>query len=248
MDSDLPPKRRLPLPKPYTPSADGHRAVRSFVLRQGRVSNAQARAVEDLLPRHGIPFQSAPLDLSAVFGVGVPVVLEIGFGMGETSAAIARARPDTGFLGVEVHTPGVGNLLQLIEREGVGNLRIIQHDAVEVLDAMIPPESLAGVHIFFPDPWPKKRHHKRRLVQPPLVERIAGRLAPGGYLHLATDVDDYAEQMRDVVSASGAFAALPPAELAGHPSRPATNFERRGLRLGHSIHDLVFRRVDVVAA
>ncbi|MBU3695012.1 MAG: tRNA (guanosine(46)-N7)-methyltransferase TrmB, partial [Rhodocyclaceae bacterium] len=135
----------------------------------------------------------------------------------------------------------------LVDRAGIGNLRIIQHDAVEVLDAMIAPASLAGVHIFFPDPWPKKRHHKRRLVQPPLVERIASRLAPGGYLHLATDVEDYAEQMRDVVSASGCFAELAAAEFAAHPARPTTKFESRGVRLGHSIHDLVFRRVGVAS-
>jgi len=188
--TDLPPKRRLPLPKPYTPSADGHRAVRSFVLRQGRVSNAQARAIEDLLPRHGIPFSRSPLDFAAVFGRSAPVVLEIGFGMGETTAAIAQARPDTDFIGVEVHTPGVGNLLQLIEKAGIANLRVIQHDAVEVLDAMIPAASLAGVHVFFPDPWPKKRHHKRRLLQPALVATLASKLAPGGYLHAATDVED----------------------------------------------------------
>jgi tRNA (guanine-N7-)-methyltransferase len=241
--TDLPPRRRLPLPKPYTASADGHRAVRSFVLRQGRVSNAQARAVEDLLPRYGIPFRNAPLDLAAMFGAGRPVVLEIGFGMGETSAAIARARPDTGFLGVEVHTPGVGNLLQILAREGITNLRIVQHDAVEVLDAMIAPASLAGVHIFFPDPWPKKRHHKRRLIQLPLVERIASRLAVGGYLHLATDVDDYAGQMQDVAAASGWFAAFTAQESAAHPVRPATRFEHRGVRLGHQIHDLLFRKV-----
>jgi len=240
--TDLPPKRRLPLPKPYTASADGHRAVRSFVLRQGRVSNAQARAVEDLLPRYGIPFQTTPLDLAAVFGAGRPVVLEIGFGMGETSAAIARARPDTGFLGVEVHTPGVGNLLQILAREGITNLRIVQHDAVEVLDAMIAPASLAGVHIFFPDPWPKKRHHKRRLLQPPLVARIASRLVPGGYLHLATDVDDYAGQMHEVVGASGWFTGFTQEDRDRHPARPATKFESRGVRLGHHIHDLLFRR------
>lgn len=245
--TDLPPKRRLALPRPYTASADGHRVVRSFVLRQGRVSNAQARAVEDLLPRYGIPFQGTPLDLAAVFGAGRPVVLEIGFGMGETSALIARSRPDTGFLGLEVHTPGVGNLLQILAREGIGNLRIVQHDAVEVLEAMIAPASLAGVHVFFPDPWPKKRHHKRRLVQPPLVDRIASRLAAGGYLHLATDVDDYAEQMRDVVAASGRFTAFTAEEAAAHPARPATRFEQRGVRLGHQIHDLLFRKVDLPA-
>jgi len=250
--TDLPPKRRLPLPKPYTPSADGHRAVRSFVLRQGRVSNAQARAIEDLLPRHGIPFSRSPLDFAAVFGRSAPVVLEIGFGMGETTAAIAQARPDTDFIGVEVHTPGVGNLLQLIEKAGIANLRVIQHDAVEVLDAMIPAASLAGVHVFFPDPWPKKRHHKRRLLQPALVATLASKLAPGGYLHAATDVEDYAMQMLEVFSATeGIVNAAEPVELdeprgAGFSRRPVyrphTKFETRGLRLGHGVWDVVFRR------
>lgn len=252
MDSDLPPKRRLPLPKPYTPSADGHRAVRSFVLRQGRVSNAQARAVEDLLPRYGIPFAAAPLDLPAVFGRIAPVVLEIGSGMGETTAAIAQARPDHDFIAIEVHTPGVGNLLQLVERAGIANLRIIQHDAVEVLAHMVPAASLAGVHVFFPDPWPKKRHHKRRLLQAPLVAMLADRLAPGGYLHAATDVEDYALQMLEVFAATpglvntvapfGAGEPAPPGFAQRPAYRPQTRFETRGLRLGHGVWDVLFRR------
>ena len=252
MTDPLPPKRRLPLPKPYTPSADGHRAVRSFVLRQGRVSNAQARAVEDLLPRHGIPFAAAPLDFAGVFGRVAPVVLEIGFGMGETTAAIAQATPDRDFLALEVHTPGVGNLLQLIERERIGNLRIIQHDAVEVLAQMIPDGVLAGAHVFFPDPWPKKRHHKRRLLQPALVATLSAKLAAGGYLHAATDVEDYAQQMLEVFTATpGMVNAAEPvdpgeARTAGFSRRPAyrpqTKFEARGLRLGHGVWDVVFRR------
>ncbi len=252
MDNELPPKRRLPLPKPYTPSADGHRAVRSFVLRQGRVSNAQARAVEDLLPRHGIPFAAAPLDLAGVFGRSGPVVLEIGFGMGETTAAIAQAQPDRDFLAIEVHTPGVGNLLQIIEGERISNLRIIQHDAVEVLQHMIADASLAGAHVFFPDPWPKKRHHKRRLLQLPLVATLARKLAPGGYLHAATDVEDYAQQMLEVfASTPGLVNAAEPLEsgetrtegFARRPDyRPQTKFEARGLRLGHGVWDVVFRR------
>jgi len=252
MQDDLPPKRRLPLPKPYTPSADGHRAVRSFVLRQGRVSNAQARAVEDLLPRHGVPFAPGRLDLAALFGRHAPVVLEIGFGMGETTAAIAQARPDRDFLAIEVHTPGVGNLLQLIEREGIRNLRVIQHDAVEVLAQMIPDAALAGAHVFFPDPWPKKRHHKRRLLQPALVAALTARLAPGGYLHAATDVEDYALQMLEVFAATpGLVNAAEPVEpgeeraegFSRRPGyRPQTKFEARGLRLGHGVWDVVFRR------
>lgn len=253
MTDTLPPKRRLPLPKPYTPSADGHRAVRSFVLRQGRVSNAQARAVEDLLPRHGIAFVRQPIDFAAVFGRIAPVVLEIGFGMGETTAAIAQARPEHDFIAIEVHTPGVGNLLQIIERERISNLRVIQHDAVEVLAHMIPDASLAGIHVYFPDPWPKKRHHKRRLLQPPLVATLAAKLVPGGYLHAATDVEDYAQQMLEVFSATSdlANAAEPlqrgEARQAGFARRPVwrpqTKFEARGLRLGHGVWDVVFRRV-----
>ncbi len=252
MEQDLPPKRRLPLPKPYTPSADGHRAVRSFVLRQGRVSNAQARAVEDLLPRYGITFAPARIDMAALFGREAPVVLEIGFGMGETTAAIAQAMPERDFLAIEVHTPGVGNLLQLIEREAIGNLRVIQHDAVEVLAHMIPDGSLAGAHVFFPDPWPKKRHHKRRLLQPALVTALAAKLAPGGYLHAATDVEDYALQMLEVFAATpglvnGAEPLTAGEErtvgFARRPAyRPQTKFEAHGLRLGHGVWDLVFRR------
>lgn len=222
------------------------------MLRQGRVSNAQARAVEELLPRHGIPFAPAPLDLAAVFDRTAPVVLEIGFGMGETTAAIAQAMPERDFLAIEVHTPGVGNLLQLIEQAGIRNLRIIQHDAVEVLAQMIPDRSLAGIHVFFPDPWPKKRHHKRRLLQPERVAALANRLAPGGYLHAATDVDDYARQMLEVFAATPGLvnAAEPvlPGEsresgFARRPAyRPQTKFEARGLRLGHGVWDVVFRR------
>lgn len=253
MEHDLPPKRRLPLPKPYTPSADGHRAVRSFVLRQGRVSNAQARAVEDLLPRFGLPFAAARLDLPRVFGREAPVVLEIGFGMGETTAAIAQAMPERDFLAIEVHTPGVGNLLQIIDREQIGNLRVVQHDAVEVLAHMIPDGALAGTHVFFPDPWPKKRHHKRRLLQPALLAVLAAKLAPGGYLHAATDVEDYAQQMLEVFAATpGLVNAAEPVEsgegraegFSRRPAyRPQTKFEARGLRLGHGVWDVLFRRL-----
>jgi len=251
-DDTLPPKQRLLLPKPYTPAADGHRAVRSFVLRQGRVSNAQARAVETLLPRWGIPFSPEPLDYAAVFGRVAPVVLEIGFGMGETTAAIARTMPERDFIAIEVHTPGVGNLLKLIDTHFIRNLRVIQHDAVEVLDAMIPDASLAGVHVFFPDPWPKKRHHKRRLLQAPLVATLARKLVAGGYLHAATDVEDYAAQMLAVFSATPGLVNTAAGLSSGeHPAtgyaerpayRPQTKFEARGLKLGHGVWDVVFRR------
>ena len=218
------------------------RPVRSFVLRQGRMSPAQQRALDDLLPRFGIAFAAAPLDLPGVFGRVAPVVLEIGFGMGETTAAIAAAHPERDFLGIEVHAPGVGSLLREIARRGLANLRVIRHDAVEVVDAMIPARSLAGIHVFFPDPWPKLRHHKRRLLQPAFVHALALRLAPGGYLHAATDWADYAQEML------ATFAAEPLLEntaegFAPRPAwRPQTKFENRGLKLGHGTWDVLFRR------
>jgi tRNA (guanine-N7-)-methyltransferase len=222
--------------------SDRRRPIRSFVLRQGRVSNAQARALRELMPRYGIAFSKRPLHLEEVFGRRAPKILEIGFGMGETTAAIAAAHPEQDFLGIEVHTPGVGSLLRLIEARGLTNLRLIQHDAVEVLDAMIPPLSLDGVHIFFPDPWPKKRHHKRRLVQPDFVALLASRLKPGGYLHLATDWQAYAEQMLAVLGAEPQLENTV-AGFAPRPDyRPQTKFETRALKLGHGVWDIVFRK------
>jgi tRNA (guanine-N7-)-methyltransferase len=219
-----------------------HRSIRSYVLRQGRVSNAQRRAHDSLLPVHGIPYTASPLDLDAIFGRSAPRVLEIGFGMGETTAEIAEAHAEQDFIAIEVHTPGVGSLLKLIDERSLANVRIIQHDAVEVLEHMIGAATLSGIHVFFPDPWPKKRHHKRRLIQPPLVSLLASRLKAGAYLHLATDWEDYAVQMLEVLRAqpalentAGDFAARP-------ETRPLTKFEQRGLRLGHRVWDLVFRR------
>ena len=221
------------------------RAIRSFVLRQGRVSDAQRRAVDQLLPRFGIPFQNAPLDLDRLFGRNAPKILEIGFGMGETTAAIAQAHPENDYLGLEVHTPGVGALLKRIAELGLSNVRLIQHDAVEVLQHMIEPATLDGVHIFFPDPWPKKRHHKRRLIQAPFLALLALRMKAGAILHLATDWEDYALQMLEVLRAEPALRN----EHAGDgfskspDTRPETKFEARGLRLGHSVWDLVFTKV-----
>ena len=216
--------------------------IRSFVLRQGRVSNAQRRAVETLLPRFGIAYAPALLDLNAAFGRPAPKILEIGFGMGETTAQIALAHPQNDYLGIEVHTPGVGSLLRLIEAHALANVRIIQHDAVEVLSHMIAPESLSAIHIFFPDPWPKKRHHKRRLIQPPLVRLLSSLLLPGGYLHLATDWEDYALQMLEVLSAEAQLVNSAQGFAARPAYRPLTKFETRGLKLGHRVWDLVFRR------
>ena len=218
----------------------GH--IRSFVLRQGRVSNAQARSRETLMPKFGVAYVPEVLDLAAVFGRTAPRVLEIGFGMGETTATIAAAHPEIDYLALEVHTPGVGSLLKQIDERGLANIRIVQHDAVEVVRDMLAPGSLAGIHIFFPDPWPKKRHHKRRLVQTPFIGLLATRLAPGGYIHCATDWQEYAEQMLAVLAGEPLLENTA-AQFAPRPEyRPLTKFEQRGLRLGHGVWDVVFRR------
>lgn len=218
------------------------RSIRTFVLRQGRLTEAQRRALDTLLPRWGLPYRPEPLDAPSVFGRSAPLVLEIGSGMGETTAKIAAANPGTDFLAVEVHGPGVGNLLNLIETQGLTNLRVIQHDALEVLEHMIAPGMLAGIHLFFPDPWPKKRHHKRRIVQPSFVALAAERLAPGGYLHCATDWQDYAEWMQEVLSAEPRLESIHPDPTERPSWRPETKFERRGRALGHGVWDFVYRR------
>ncbi len=219
-----------------------HRAIRSFVLRQGRVTIAQQRALDELLPRFGIPYANKPVDLDAAFGRHAPHILEIGFGMGETTATIAAAHPENDYLGIEVHSPGVGSLMKRIGEENLQNIRVIQHDAVDVLQSMLPPASLDGVHLFFPDPWPKKRHFKRRLVQPPLIALVASRLKPGAYFHAATDWEDYATQMLSVLSAETTLKNTAAGYAERPASRPQTKFETRGLRLGHRVWDLVFRK------
>jgi len=218
------------------------RAVRSYVLRQGRTTPAQKRALDALLPAHGLEYGEQPLDARAVFGRAAPLVLEIGSGMGETTAAIAAERPDTDFIAVEVHGPGVGSLLKRIEEQGLKNLRLIRHDALQVLEHMIADGALAGIHLFFPDPWPKKRHHKRRLVQPAFAALAARKLAAGGMLHLATDWPDYAEQMLTVLSAEPLLENTVEGFAPRPERRPRTKFELRGERLGHPVHDFVFRR------
>lgn len=235
----------MSIERPYAPPPpEGTpRPVRSFVLRQSRTSNAQQRAIETLLPRLGVSYRDAPIDLATVFGRDAPHVLEIGFGMGETTAAIAQANPSTDYLGIEVHAPGVGNLLMLMDAAGITNLRVIRYDAVEVLRHMLPEASLDGAHIFFPDPWPKKRHHKRRLIQSPFVKLIASRLAPGGYLHCATDWEEYAQQMLEVLAAEPLLANTAEGFAEKPDYRPLTKFENRGIKLGHGVWDLVFRRV-----
>lgn len=225
-----------------TASARQARAIRSYVLRAGRMGTGQQRALTELGPRFVLPFQDTPLDFEAVFGRQAPVVLEIGFGMGGATAQIAAARPDTDFIGVEVHTPGVGALLKHIGEQQLHNVRIVRHDAVEVLAKMIAPASLAGVHIFFPDPWHKKKHHKRRLLQPGFVRELVTRLRIGGYLHCATDWQPYAQQMLEVLSAEPALQNTAAGYAPRPDYRPLTKFEHRGLKLGHGVWDLVFTR------
>ena len=220
------------------------RHIRSFVLRQGRVSVAQQRAIDTLLPRYGIPYSVHPLDLDVAFRRSAPKILEIGFGMGDSTATIAQANPATDYLALEVHTPGVGNLLKLIEQENLENIRIMQHDAVEVLRDMIADASLDGVHIFFPDPWHKARHNKRRLIQSPFIAQLVKKIKVGGYIHVATDWQDYAEQVLRVFEAE-VLLENTATDYAPRPSyRPLTKFEKRGLNLGHGVWDLVFRRKE----
>jgi tRNA (guanine-N7-)-methyltransferase len=214
--------------------------IRSFVTRAGRLSTAQARALEELGPRFLLEYRKAPLDFKQAFGRSAPVILEIGFGMGATTAHIAKAMPDKDFIGVEVHTPGVGSLLKQIGEEGLTNLRLIQHDAVEVLNQMIADASLAGVHVFFPDPWHKARHNKRRLLQTPFVKLLAEKLAPGGYLHCATDWEDYAVQMLEVLGSEPLLQNTVEGYAPQPAYRPLTKFENRGIKLGHGVWDLVF--------
>ena len=239
---------KIPSPPPPPQAPDDaapvfRRGVRSYVKRGGRTTEGQARAFETWAPRFLVPFQTDPLDWSRVFGRDAPIVLEIGFGMGEATAQIAQTLPDRNFIGCEVHEPGVGALLKRIGEQGLDNVRIVQHDAVQVLQHMIAPASLDGVHVFFPDPWHKKRHHKRRLIQPPLVALLASRLKPGAYVHCATDWQPYAEQMLEVLMAEPALRNTA-VDYAPRPSyRPLTKFENRGLRLGHGVWDLVFTRL-----
>jgi tRNA (guanine-N7-)-methyltransferase len=252
--------------------------IRSFVLRAGRTTSGQQRAIDQLGPEYLLPFQNAQLDLIAAFrGSNKPKILEIGFGMGETTAKIAAIRSQDDFLAIEVHTPGVGALLKLIGENHLTNLRLIRHDAVEVLEKMILPSSLDGIHIYFADPWHKKRHHKRRLIQAPFVKLLVSKLKPGAYLHLATDWHNYAEQMLLVLNAEATLQntstnkvkietftnedAANPGEVSNEfkpslkqlgavhlgyverPSyRPITKFETRGIKLGHGVWDLVYRK------
>lgn len=225
-----------------SPSLTAHPPIRSFVLRAGRMGPGQTRALQTLGPRFILPFSAAPCEFDAAFGRSAPRILEIGFGMGDATAVIAQALPGTDFVGVEVHPPGVGALLKRIGELALTNLRLVQHDAVEVLRDMIAPESLAGVHVFFPDPWHKKKHNKRRLIQAEFVTLLASRLRNGGRLHCATDWQPYAEQMLEVLCAESALRNTAPGFAPRPDYRPLTKFENRGLKLGHGVWDLVFEK------
>jgi tRNA (guanine-N7-)-methyltransferase len=245
------------------PQADRDRPVRpirSYVLRRSHFSAAQRDAYERLMPVFGLAYSARQLDLPAIFGRSAPTILEIGFGMGDTTAEIAAAHPEQDYVGVEVHTPGVGALLKQVEARGLSNVRVIEHDVQDVIDRQLPDGYLTGIHVFFPDPWPKARHHKRRLIQKHFVTKLCRKLRPEGYLHLATDWPDYAEQMIETVDAvvdlqrlahagmtalspsdpaetmAGAAAAIP---APARSLRPTTKFEQRGLRLGHPICDIL---------
>ena len=234
-------------PDDAAPGNPPHRTIRSFVRRTGRTTLGQAKAFADVGPQFLLAYATAPLDFQAVFQRSAPTILEIGFGMGEATAQIAALLPENNFLCCEVHTPGVGALLKRIAAQGLTNIRILQHDAVQVLDHMLAPGSLDGVHVFFPDPWHKKKHNKRRLIQAPLVAQLASRLKPGAYLHCATDWQPYAEQILEVLAAEPLLTNSADNAMAGYAPKPAyrplTKFENRGIKLGHGVWDMVFQRV-----
>ena len=221
------------------------RQVRSFVRRQGRLTKGQERAMEILWPQYGLEYREQLLNFTETFGRSAPIVLEVGFGNGESLVSMAKSMPEKDFIGIEVHTPGVGNILMQIEETGISNLRIIRHDAVEVLEKQIPNQSLSQFQLFFPDPWHKKRHHKRRIVQPDFLDMLACKLVKGGIIHMATDWEDYAIHMMDTLTAHSQFEnTLAEGEYAPRPNyRPITKFEERGHRLGHGVWDLLFRRL-----
>lgn len=225
------------------PINEHQRTIKSYVLRQGHLSIGQERAINQLMPKWGINYQDSPIDLASIFNRNAPKILEIGFGMGTATATIAQNLPDSDFIGIEVHSPGVGNLLKLIEENNLTNLRIVQYDAVDVVNNMIKNESLDGIHIYFPDPWHKKRHHKRRLIQLPFIEQLVPKLKKGGYIHLATDWENYAEQMLEVLNQHPELQNTTQDYAPKPDYRPETKFEARGLRLGHGIWDLVFKKI-----
>ncbi|WP_240126577.1 tRNA (guanosine(46)-N7)-methyltransferase TrmB [Thermomonas alba] len=247
-ESDPHPHAKAP-PKPFTVT-EGQRKVRSFVLRQGRFTEAQQRAFDVLWPRYGLDYTGALRDFDAAFGRRAPRILEIGFGNGEALRYSAARDPARDHIGIEVHAPGVGRLLNALAADGACNVRVYHHDAVEVLEHEIADAALDEVRIYFPDPWHKKRHHKRRLVNPAFAALLARKLTVGGRLHLATDWQDYAEQMWDVLdSTPGLINRAGPRGHVPRPDwRPQTHFEARGLRLGHGVWDLLYDRVALHGA
>jgi len=226
----------------YEEGREGYGHIKSYVRRAGRMSSAQENYYAEMMPKIGVVYQAQPIDLAAVYGRNAPKILEIGTGMGETTAKIADANRDNDYLGVEVHVPGVGALCKQIAERNLGNLRICQHDAVEVVRDMLPEASLDGVHVFFPDPWHKARHNKRRLIQSPFVALLASRLKPGGYFHCATDWEEYAHQMLEVLSAEPTLVNSADGFAPRPEYRPLTKFENRGIRLGHGVWDVIFRK------
>lgn len=230
----------LPLIEPE--HSEGHGHIKSYVRRAGRMSEAQERYYAEMMPKIGLVYAPQELDLAAVYGRNNPKILEIGTGMGETTAKIADANRDNDYLGVEVHTPGVGALCKQIAERNLSNLRLCQHDAVEVVRDMLPENSLDGVHVFFPDPWHKARHNKRRLIQPPFVALLAARLKPGGYFHCATDWEEYAQQMLEVLSGEASLLNSGDGFAPRPDYRPLTKFENRGIRLGHGVWDVIFKK------
>jgi len=219
--------------------------IKSFVLRQGRLSNAQQKAIDNNWPKFGLEVKDELLDFNQLFGRDAPTIVEIGFGMGKSLAEMAEANPQQNYIGIEVHRPGVGALLKLVEEKGLTNIRVYNHDAIEVLEKCIPENSLAGVYLFFPDPWHKKRHHKRRIVQKEFAEKIAKHLKQGGQFHMATDWENYAEHMMDVMSESSIYRNTSgERQYTPRPEyRPLTKFEARGHRLGHGVWDLIFEKI-----
>ena len=214
--------------------------IRSYVLRSGRGTSAQQRAYDSLSERFIIPFENKPMDYAAIFGSGNPVIAEIGFGMGTATAVIAEENPGKNYLGIEVHRPGIGRLLWEIEQRSLSNIRIIEHDAVEVFQKMIPPSSLEGIHLFFPDPWPKKRHHKRRLVQKPFTHTLAAALEPNGYLYMVTDWEDYAQWALEELGTTNSLVNTCDGFAEPREWRPRTSFERKGLAKDHQVRELFF--------
>jgi tRNA (guanine-N7-)-methyltransferase len=217
--------------------------IRSFIRRQGRITPGQQLALDNYWAKYCLD-PEADYDFARVFGHAAPLIIEIGFGNGESLAKMAAANPDTDYIGIEVHKPGVGHLMMLLDQQGLNNVRIYCHDAIEIIEHKIADNSLAGVHLFFPDPWPKKKHHKRRIVRPDFVELLVRKLKTGGYFHTATDWQNYAETMLTILSADSSINnASPAGDYCGRPEyRPLTKFEQRGLRLGHGVWDLIFRK------